>query len=135
RSWLGYNISEARHMPYSYTIDPHQRLILTVAEGILSEAEVFAYCAQLQQDPRFDPTFRNLCDFSQTDRIDLRAEAIWSFASKGIFARTARRALLVRSTVGVGLARMYAILRELADDPGIGVFQEYAAALAWLDDA
>ena len=119
-------------MPYSYTIDLHQRLVFTVATGIVSEADVLAYRAELQQDPRFAPTFGHLCDFSQADKINLSAAAIWSLAQAGIFAPTARRAFVVRSAVDVGMARMYAILRDVAGDPGIGVFQEYTAALAWL---
>ena len=120
-------------MPYSYTIDPDQHMVFTTAEGILSEADVLAFRAQLQRDPLFDPTFRHLCDFSQTTKLDLSAEVIWSVAQVGIFAPTTRRAFVVGRPVDVGLVRMFAILRELAGDASVDVFEEYTVALAWLN--
>ena len=119
-------------MSFAYTIDPKQRIVFSVAKGIFSEADGDAHQAQLRHDARFDPTFRQLCDFSQVVRFDLTASAIWSFAYPTIFAPTARRAFLVPSEVSFGLARMFEILRNLAGEAGIRVFRDRGAALAWL---
>ena len=63
-------------MPFSYTIDPDRRIVFSYALGIFTEADALAYQSQLRQDAHFDPTFRQLWDFTLAIRPDISPQMI-----------------------------------------------------------
>jgi hypothetical protein len=125
------DLSPEMNMPISYHIDRTRNLIYSTGAGWLSEEEILDLQQRAQRDPDFSPTFYQL--------HDLRAASFnVSYAGIEQLARTAlpkpgsRIAIVVDSTLGFGLARMFESMRfESGED--IGVFREINDARTWLE--
>lgn len=119
-------------MPAFYKIDKERRLVLSAVSGVFSQADVLAHQQKLLNDPDFDPSFSQIVDFNQVTDFKLSAEEIRLLAQRSIFSPTARRALIMPSNLGYGLARMFEILREDQGDVGTRVFRTLEEALDWV---
>jgi hypothetical protein len=125
--------SERVKMPFTYTVDPNLRLVLTKGTGTISDEESQQLSAMQRQDPRIHPTMRELLDLRQVDRLSItpswlrtRAETDKKYAHE--YANTL--AIVVGSEVAFGFARMYELLTD--DHFQVRVFRDYAEACEWL---
>ena len=118
-------------MPTLYKIDKERRLVLTTVSGVTTFAEGLEFQKNLQNDPDFDPSFSHLMDFRSASPEDLTGNEIRALAVAKIFSANSRRAFLVNSDVGYGIARMFGTLREMAGDSGVRVFRDFDQALEW----
>ncbi len=94
-------------------IDPGHRVVTLAVSGDLDDDGLLALAAELRKDPEVTPDFAFL--------IDLREASGQTVTSKGVRALIAqplvlspesRRAVVVPSDLGYGMARMYEMLRE-----------------------
>jgi hypothetical protein len=121
-----------------YEIDVERRLVTSTASGAITLPEIWAHQERLVKDPDFDPSFAQLLDITQVNKVQLSSEEIQRVAGSSISASNNRLAIVVSSNFVYGLARMFQILREMNGDKGIQVFLERDEALAWVlgrDDA
>ncbi len=119
-------------MPGSYLIDAARGLVFTRAWGVLADDEIIAHARELRADPRFKPTFRQICTFLETTKIILTSEAIRSVANNNPFPRDARRAFVVTTDEAYGLARMFMLYLD-ADPRQFEIFRAMGPALEWVD--
>jgi len=119
-------------MPAFYKIAKDRRLVLTSASGVLTLADVLAHQDQILTDPDFNPQYSQLLDLTHVTKIDLSADDICKLAERDIFHPTSSRAILVTNDLGEGLARLFTILREHADEKRIRVFRHLDEALEWV---
>ena len=121
-------------MPTDYTIDPVRRLVISRAYGILTEEESSGLYDELESDPEFDPSFRQICDLTEVTDLDASADHLRTLAKDLAFRRSSRRAFVAPSDFVYGLARMLEAYIEL-EGGDVGVFHTRAEAEAWLSGA
>jgi hypothetical protein len=119
-------------MSYSYEMDLPRQLVRVRLYGEVSDADLLAGDEELRADSRFQPEFDQIVDMSDAIEGGLTGEGIRELANRPpLFATTSRRALVVRSDLGYGLARMFQALRgDVAGE--IQIFRSLAHAETWL---
>jgi hypothetical protein len=118
-------------LPADYEINAELRLVITHASGILTDSDVLDYYTRLKNDPRFDPTYNQLCDLRPVTRIATAPETLRELARSRIFAPAARRAFITQAGADFGLARMFQTFCEI-EGTSVGVFKDAREAEAWL---
>jgi hypothetical protein len=118
-------------MPAEYSIEPGRRLVRSRGWGTLSLADVVAHYHAIAADPAFDPMFDQLADLRDVDEFSISSTQIREDALDAIFAPSARRAFVASSDVAFGLARMYGLQAEGAQQ-NVQVFRALAEAERWL---
>jgi hypothetical protein len=119
-------------MPASYKIDKEQRVVLSAAWGVFSFADAVVHKDKLLNDPDFDPMFSQILDFTQVSEVRITTDELRAFAQFSVFSSHSRRAFITPDDAKFGLARMFATLRELRGEAGIGVFRTLEEALDWV---
>jgi hypothetical protein len=118
-------------MPADYVIDAEHRIVYSRAWGELTEADVLVHRQRLKTDPRFDPAFRQLADFSGVTRLALTYASVNALASSDPWHFDARRAFVAPADVVFGMARMYEMLLG-EQKSNIAVFRRAEEAERWL---
>lgn len=118
-------------MPMRYEIDPGVRLVRSIAWGVLTGEEIRDHQQALAADPAFNPTYQQLGDFRFVTEARVDTASIREVARVRLFVPGSRRALVARSDLVYGLARMYQELGGFDEEFG-QVFRELEAALAFL---
>ena len=118
-------------MPFDFVIDSERRIVYSRAWGEFTEADVVAKRQRLKADPRFDPTFRQLADFSGVTRIAISTASIKALTSSDPWDSEARRAVFAPADAVFGMARMYEMLM-CKSTSNIGVFRRFEEAEKWL---
>ena len=122
-------------MPISYAIDPRLGLVRTTATGVLTDEELLQHKRDLQGDPRFDASMKELSDIRGVERLDVTAEGVRRAVAMDQGQADAlgdyKLALVVSADVVFGMARMYQMMTE-ENIEGVGVFRDIEEALEWL---
>lgn len=118
-------------MPWTYSFEHRHQAILITATGVLTRAEVFSQYAAMQADPRFDPRWRVLADYTQTTRINMTALDVDDLARCARFASDTKRALLVAPGVVAGITAFFAAAYPTGK---VQTFTERPAGLQWLNE-
>lgn len=119
-------------MPVSYRIDKNRRLVWSTAWGVFSYDDVVAHKDRLLSDPDFDPGYSQIADLTQVTRLKLTTTEVEAFAQFQVFSPGSRRALVASDDGLFGLGRMFATLRDIRGESGIGVFRSIDDALEWI---
>jgi hypothetical protein len=118
-------------MPGAYTIHLPRRLVLSRAWGIVTGEDLVAHASHLSADPRFEPTFSQIIDFTGVVDIAVSTTTIHQLARLSPFGRGARRVFVAGSDVIYGMARMFQMLREPVADE-VHIVRAMDPALQWL---
>jgi len=120
-------------MPYSFVIDRERRLVLSTVWGEITLRTIMDHQDTLERHAAFDPTFRQLADFTGVTKVLLDAEEIRTVATRRVFSPGSRRAFVTATAEVFGLARMYSTYMELYGDVrDLRVFTDKEEALRWL---
>jgi hypothetical protein len=119
-------------MPAFYKIDKERKIVMTTGAGKITKEDIWQHMDLLSKDPDFDRSFSQLQDFTHVTSIDIDAADVRAFAQRSIFSPESRRAIVVKSDLQFGLARMFQIHRELAGETGIRVFRTLEEGLDWV---
>ena len=120
-------------MAITYRIDKTTKLIRARVFGEISFDEFRTTLLEMLEDPDFDPSFGRLWDVREARSI-LSGEEVRGIAEVvRKFVGGRRSAVVARTDVGYGLARMYSALLEEA---GIDVqaFRDMDEAMMWLQE-
>jgi hypothetical protein len=98
-------------VPATYQLDLPNRLVWSRAWGHFTDEELAAHSRHLRANPRFEPNFRQLIDFTAVEKYQVTRTGIGDVAKINPFGKGARRATLVPNSLDFGLARMYEQLR------------------------
>jgi hypothetical protein len=118
-------------MPAAYEIDPRRRLVLSRGWGVLTDEDLMAHYERLRADPAFDPTYGQLADLRDVERVATAGVTIEVVARIRVFAPGVRRAVIASDDVAFGMARMFASFAE-PQDQQIEVFRDARAAEDWV---
>lgn len=119
-------------MPMIYQIDKARKLVMTSGSGILTRQDVDSHFQKLLGDLDFQPAFSELGDYTSLLGVDLTADDVREFARTDIFSSQSRRAVVVGDDTAAVLAEMFALLRQVAGEPGIRVFRKLEDGIDWI---
>jgi hypothetical protein len=120
-------------MPGSYSILSESKFVYSCAWGVLTDEELVAHAKALKVDPRFEPTFAQLADFTEVSDVKVTSACIQEMTLLNPFGAGARRVLIAPTPILYGLARMYELTKMKSDDE-VMVVRDVAEALKWLGD-
>jgi hypothetical protein len=115
-----------------YHIDKDRKLVMSTASGVLTRDDLDSHMRRLRSDPDFEPRFSQLADFTHITKLEVTADDIRHFAQTSVFDRDSRRAFIVSDDVSALLAEMFALLRTVAGDRGVGVFRTLDEGIDWI---
>ena len=118
-------------MPASFVIDHQHRIVRSKGWGVLVEADFMGTQRGLREDKQFDPTYRQIYDFSEVTSINISSSQLQSIAYASPFSPQARRAFVVSSDVAFGMARMYSLMGDRNPET-LRIFRDRGSALSWL---
>jgi stage II sporulation SpoAA-like protein len=113
-------------------VDGASRVVIVTVSGVLGDAELQSLGDQLEKNPEVAPDFALLIDLRQADGKSVTSAGVRSLATRAlVFAAASKRAVVVPSDLGFGMARMYEMLRE-GRGGGMRVFRDYEEARRWV---
>ena len=118
-------------MPATYRIDAERRLVLSRVWGVFTAQDLTNHFTTLAADPAFNPTYSQLVDLRDVERVDMDTPVIRRHALERLFHPSAQRALVVSSPLHYELARIYAEFAEYASQ-NVHVFRDMHDAEEWL---
>ena len=119
-------------MEVERTTDAAARVVILTVRGVLGDAGLLRLASELAQAPDVDADFSILIDLRQADGKTVTGKGVRALASQPLtLSVRSRRAIVVPSDLGFGMARMYELLREGKSGP-TQVFRDYDEARRWV---
>ena len=112
-------------------IDSAARVVTLTVSGNLDDAELLGLADKLAETPGLEPDFSLLIDLRQAQGQDVTSAGVYRLVERSlVLSPASRRAVVVPSNLGFGMARMYELLRTNRGAPR--VFRDYDQALRWV---
>ena len=118
------------HHRVNYLIDRPQRLIVTVAVGVVGYIDILDHQDRLLADPDFNETFDQIINTIPCTQFDLSEQEALRLAQRRIVGPRSKRAFVAIQPHIYGLGRMMVVYHERLADAK--VFRILAEALEWL---
>jgi hypothetical protein len=119
-------------MEVQRTIDRAARLVMLTVSGDLGDAELLRIGDELAQAPEIEPEFSLLIDLRQAHGEKVTSAGVYRIVERAlVLSPTSRRAVVVPTDLGFGMARMYEMLRTNRGG-GPRVFRDYEEARRWV---
>ena len=114
-------------------IDAAARVVTLQVNGALGDQELLSLANELEKAPEVRSDFSLLIDLRQAAGRDVTSAGVRALVARPLVLSTAsRRAVVVPSDLGFGMARMYELLR--GDQGGATrVFRDYEEARRWVE--
>ena len=120
-------------MKVKRSIDSAARIVILEVSEHLGDAELLSLADQLEKDPEVSSDFSLLIDLRQADGRDVTSAGVQALASRSlVLSRASRRAVVVPSDLGFGMARMCEMLSERRGGSA-RVFRNHSEAMRWLE--
>jgi hypothetical protein len=120
-------------MPWHFEVDRLRRVVQVRVHGTLCDQDLLDGDEALRNHPEFQPDFDQLIDMREAVGAKVTTDGIRALAHKPpLFSPESRRAIVVLTDLGFGMARMFELLRE-GKSGEIRVFRDLAEANDWLD--
>jgi hypothetical protein len=117
-------------MTVDYHIDDEHRIVILTLTGELSDASLLGLRNLVEKVPGLDRNFSMLIDLRYSSGSNITTEGVRQMAASPLaLAPDARRAIVVPSLLGFGMARMYEALRG---EGAPRVFMDYDEAYRWM---
>src|SRR5262245_29306683 len=99
-------------MDASYEFDAEHRVVIVAVQGELTDEGLLEGYERMMSDPGFRSDYDQLVDLSGATGARITVEGVQALVARPAeFAPSSRRAIVIRSDLGFGMARMYALLR------------------------
>jgi hypothetical protein len=119
-------------MPITYEIDQGGGVIIVTATGELTDQELVDLHNRLASDPAVKPDLAALFDLRAATDAGVTPEGVRQLAELPfLLSRDSRRAVVVHSDLGFGMARMYGLRRDTGDQ-AFEVFRNLDEARRWI---
>lgn len=116
-----------------YVVDSERRMVIVKFSRILKASDIEHYAQNLAANPSFDPTFSEIVDLTEVERVDLRGEEVLRLADHiDPFSPESKRAFVTRDAAQAHQARMYQISRMARDK--IRSFRSREEAEKWIQE-
>ena|SRR5215471_3230625 len=120
-------------MQIEWKIDAAARVVTLQVNGSLGDQELLSLADELAKAPDVTSDFSLLVDLRQANGQAVTSTGVRALVRQPLLLSAAsRRAIVVPSDLGFGMARMYEMLR--GDQGGTTrVFRDYDEALRWVE--
>ena len=122
-------------MPIKYTINHSERVIYTTAYGKLTDDDLENFKLDLQNDPDFNPDYKELSDLRPVEQFEITPAGVEKFVSIDTANADINKkhiiAIIAPRDSEYGMARMYQMMTEI-NNPNIHVFRDFDEARQWL---
>jgi hypothetical protein len=119
-------------MEVQRTIDRAARLVTLTVSGDLGDAELLRLGDEVAQAPDLEPDFSLLIDLRQAHGQKVTTAGVYQLVEQElVLSPTSRRAVVVPTDLGFGMARMYE-MRRTNRGGGPRVFRDYDEARRWV---
>jgi hypothetical protein len=119
-------------MRVSREVDRTDRVVMLGVSGDIDDAGLLGLAAQIRAADEVPPDFALLIDLRQASGLQVTAAGVRSLVSQPlVLAAASRRAVVVPTDLGFGMARMYEMLRE-DHGGGMRAFRDFDAARRWV---
>ncbi len=113
-----------------FSVDSEQNLVTVRFGKTVSAGDIERYARQLRESPSFRPSFSEIADLRDVEKLDLKAEDFIRLADQvDPFSLASRRAFVVRNSVQAHAARMHKILRT---QRSFEIFHSLEEAEQWI---
>lgn len=97
----------------------------------MTQRDVFDEQPRVRGNPDFDPTFDQFIDLTAATDLDFDYSSMSAVATTTVFGPGVRRAIVAKTPVQYGIARMFQALSE-RNNQMVAIFRDHADAEAWL---
>lgn len=119
-------------MQVERTVDSATRVVLLRVSGPIADGELASLTSEVASAPGVTPDFSLLIDLRDALGGAVTGPGVRALSRQPlVLSPTSRRAVVVPSVLGVGMARMYELLREQGGG-GVRVFIDYDEAKRWV---
>jgi hypothetical protein len=119
-------------MEVQRTIDRAARVVTLTVSGDLGDAELLRLGDEVAQAPDLEPDFSLLIDLRQAHGQKVTTAGVYQLVEQElVLSPTSRRAVVVPTDLGFGMARMYE-MRRTNRGGGPRVFRDYDEARRWV---
>lgn len=119
-------------------VNAADRIVTLSVSGSLGDQELLNLAGELEKHPGVQPDFSLLVDFRLANGGIVTSAGVRALAELSqVLFPSSRRAVVVPSDLGFGMARMYSILRN-DENSMLQVFRDFDEAQRWVagkDDA
>lgn len=113
-------------------IDRENLVVVLRVSGALDDDGLLQLVVQLRSDPEVKPDYALLIDLSEANGGAVTSLGVRALAAQPlVLSPASRRAVVVPTDLGFGMARMYEMLRE-AHAGGVRPFRDLAEAQRWV---
>lgn len=118
-------------MQVDQDIDNDKQTVVMTVSGTLSDEGLLSLADRLEKTPHAARTFSLLIDLRFADGSKVTTDGVRKMASRRlVLPPGTRRAVVVPSALGFGMARMYELLRG---EGAFRVFMDYDRARRWAE--
>ena len=118
-------------MHIDQAIDPAKRTAMFTLTGELTDQSLLGLADLIEQTPSIGRDFSLLIDLRFANGRKVTTRGVWQMAARPLVLKPfARRAVVVPSGLGFGMARMY---EQLRGPGGFRVFLDYEEARSWVE--
>ena len=128
---LGAPPQRRHNLAFSYSIDPHRRLVVSRASGVFTPEDVVAARKRVARDPAFDPTYDQIIDLTEAADLQFDYDAMLSVAASSLSQSSVRRAIVARSAEQYSLACIFQVASEQSGQR-IDIFATFDEAVEWI---
>jgi hypothetical protein len=114
-------------------VDAVARVVTLEVNGTLGDRDLLGLADELEKTPELRTDFSLLIDLRQADGTGVTSAGVRALVARPlVLSAASRRAVVVPSDLGFGMARMYEMLRE--DRGGATrAFRDYDEARRWVE--
>lgn len=113
-------------------IDSAARIVVLKVSGRLEDQDLLSLGDELEKAPEVEPDFSLLIDLREADGRGVSSTGVSALAARPpVLSLMSRRAVVVPSDLGFGMARMYE-LRRHEEGSAARVFRDYDKARRWI---
>jgi hypothetical protein len=120
-------------MQIERTIDSEARVVVLKVIGDLGDQQLIDLASELEKAPEVPSDFSLLIDLREANGRAVTSAGVQALARRPlVLSQASRRAVVVPSDLGFGMARMYEMLSERRGGAA-RVFRDYAQAQRWVE--
>jgi hypothetical protein len=113
-------------------VDLEAHLVTLTVSGELGDPDLLELAIGVENDPEVKPEFSLLVDLRDADGRSVTSAGVRELAKRPFaLSPASRRAIVVPTELGFGMARVYEALREVQGG-AIRVFRDYEEAVRWV---
>ena len=119
-------------MASTFEVDPVRHIVIVAVTGEITDADLFEIHDYLRSDKTLQPGFALLIDLREANGIKITSAGVRALANLPlVLSPESRRAVVVPSSLGLGMVRMYGLWRG-GEDGSIRAFRDLDEARDWL---